>query len=291
MPLKPNIPESPSWPASPVLRGASFPASPSLEDLGDPEWVAAYEAAGGHVRRVRNAAGSQQAALVGPLVEPLSRPNPNFLRILEGGRTKASPAVDPGLHEDVNRLQDFVASDSPSNPAVVPEPARRDAPPSRDGQEDAVFADLQGKATAWLDIFCPKVNQCMRGAHDAITRDDEESLAHGALSLRRALVALADYVEPGGAGTRPDHTGEERKVGQEQFKNRLYIYLGKKLENSHRRALTLAELDLIDPQLNSFVRALGKAVHADSPKDDLAQIYLTTWSVVAQVVHCSEPRP
>ena len=273
------------------MNPAPFPASPSLEDLGDPKWLAAYEAAGGHVRRARNAPGGQQAALVGPLVQPLSRPNPTFLRLLEDARTKASPAMDPGLQRDIGRLQDLIASAVPGNSVVAPQPAQPDAAPSDDHHHDVVFADLHRKATAWLGIFCPKVNQCMRGAHDAMVRGDEESLAQGALSLRRALVALADYVEPAAPGTHPDHTGKERTVGQEQFKNRLYIYLGNKLASGHQRALTLAELDLIEHQLNSFVKALGKAVHADSPKDDLAQIYLTTWSVIAQVVHCSEPRP
>jgi len=273
-----------------VLRGASFPASPSLEDLGDPEWVAAYEAAGGHVRRTRSVGGAQQAALVGPLIQPLSKPSPTFLRLVEDARAKASPATNPGLQRDVRRLQDLAASATPHTPVVAPLPARPDAPPSDDRQEDVVFSDLQREATAWLGIFCPKVNQCMRAAHDAIRRGDEESLAHAALSLRRALVAVADYVKPASTGTRPDHTGKERGVGQEQFKNRLYIYLGKRLESSHHRSLTLAEQELVEHQINAFVKALGKAVHAHSTKAEVAQTYLTTWSVIAQVVHCSEPR-
>src|SRR5260221_11274282 len=56
-----------------------WPASPTLEDLGDPEWLAAYEAAGGHVRPARSVRGVEQAGVVRALVEPLSKPNPNFL--------------------------------------------------------------------------------------------------------------------------------------------------------------------------------------------------------------------
>lgn len=214
-------------------------------------------------------------------------PTPNFLQRLQDTAKKASAVVDPGLQRDIARLESFAETAASGNPVVAQRTERADAPPSRDGQQDVVFADLHSKASAWLDIFCPKVNRCLKGAHDAIVRGDQESLAHAALSLRRALTVLADYVEPPGTERRRDHAGKEREVGQEQFKNRLYIYLGKQLEGNHR-TLTLAELELIEHQLSPFVRAIGKAVHADSPKDDLAQVYATTWSVVAQIIRCAE---
>jgi hypothetical protein len=259
-----------------------------LEDLADPKWIAAYEAAGGHVRRGRSASGAAQAMLVGPMVQPLSTPTPTVLRVLQN---QAVQAVDPVAAKPVvtEGLKKIEALRSSSDAVVTPAPEPPVEPrPSEEPRGDEVFSGLRQRAIAWLGMFRPKTRACMDAAHDAIRRRDAESLAHAATSLRRALTDLADYVELPGPGTRPDHTGEERKVGREQFRNRLYIYLGKKLESSHQRKLALAELDLIEHQLVALTDALGQAVHADSIEPQLEQVYITTWSVISQVVYCAE---
>lgn len=260
-----------------------------LEDLADPKWIAAYEAAGGHVRRGHSATGGAQAMLVGPMVQPLSKPTPTVLRVLKDADRAVqvvNPAAKPVVAQGLRKIE---ALRSPSDAVAAPAPEAPVGPrPSEVPQGDEVFSDLQQRAIAWLGMFRPKTRACMDAAHDAICRRDAESLAHAATSLRRALTDLADYVEPPGPGTRADHTGKERGVGREQFRNRLYIYLGKKLESSHQRKLALAELDLIEHQLTALTDALRKAVHADSIEPQLEQVYITTWSVISQVVYCAE---
>lgn len=50
----------------------------------------------------------------------------------------------------------------------------------------------------------------------------------------------------------------------------------------------MAELESVERRLTALVRAVAKGLHADSNVEDLAQLYATTWSVVAQVVRCAE---
>jgi hypothetical protein len=279
--LSSHIPDSTSWPKSPAL-GVGLPASPTLEDLGNPVWIDAYRRAGGLVRTLRGAEGAHRTHLtISPTTHQPSPSPPGALKIAQ----EATDAVDQGVGSDVARPQISLGGASPVGPATNPETS---PPASLRPPIDLVFAGLRHRAAAWLDIFCPKVNRCLEAAHDAIIRGDEESLAHAALSLRRGLIALADHVEPPGDEKRRDHMGNERTVGREQFKNRLYIYLGTRLESAEHRSLTLTELELVEQRLSPFVRAMGKAVHADGEKDDLNQMYATTWSVVAQVVRCAE---
>lgn len=280
MPLKPSIPISPSW-----------PASPTLSDLGDPEWINAYRAAGGHVRTLPSAEDATQAQhLVTRAAHRPGMPTPAFYRLLEGVREKAAAALDPGLGAELGGAQQggsaSLAERMPAPAAPIsPPPA---AVPSSDFEPDQVLAELQRGAGAWLAIFSPQTNTCMRAAQEAILRGDGESRAHAALSLRRALIALADNVEPAGEGTRPDHTGELRQVGPEQFKNRLYIYLGRRLRSAHQRRLALIELESIERRLSALIRALGKALHSDSDRSELQQVYLCSWSLIAQIVCCAE---
>jgi len=259
---------------------APWPASPTLEDLGDPEWLAAYEAAGGHVRPARSVLGVEQAALVGPLVEPLSRPNPNFLR-------RIGQPINPAKAASVRSTQvaDEGAGEMPEQIARPPVSASESAPAS--APTDEVVATMQERTSAWLSVFCPTAASAMEGAQAAILRAESESAAHTATSLRRALRSVADFVEPPGGGTRLDHTGTPRGVRADQYKNRLHLYLGRKLSGDARK-LALIELELTEARLKALIGALGKAVHAESTREDIELLYLTCWSLVARIAACAE---
>jgi hypothetical protein len=254
-----------------------WPASPTLADLGDPAWLDAYEAAGGHVRRARGPAGQPQPMLVGPLVEPLTKPNPNFLRRI------GEAAIGPDTADEVTGPSPAEETKFAAVP-VSPDDEPVGAPPSR---IDEVLATMQARAAGWLSVFSPEALESMEGARRAILRDEAESGAHAATSLRRALRSIADLVEPPGEGTRPDHTGTPRGVAAGQYKNRLHIYLGGKLGGDSRR-LVLVELEMTEARLGALIGGLGKAVHAESDRADLEQLYATCWSIVARVAACAE---
>lgn len=153
---------------------------------------------------------------------------------------------------------------------------------------DEIVADLQERASAWLETFCPKAISRMSAAHDALLRGDEESMSHAVSSCRRALTALADVVEPPAPGTRSDHTGQERRVGRDEYKNRLLLHLEKRVTSKSGRKMSSRELDLLVHWLDALVDRLGKGVHDDSHYEDAAHIYYTTWGVIAEVVRFSD---
>lgn len=257
-----------------------WPASPTLEDLGDPEWLAAYQAAGGHVRPARNVRGVEQAELVGPLIEPLSRPNPNFLR-------RIGQPIDPANAANVRPapVGDEGAAEMPEEMARPPGSASEPAPAS--APTDEVVAAMQARTSAWLSVFCPTAASAMEGAKAAILRAESESAAHAATSLRRALHSVADFVEPPGEGTSLDHTGTPRGVRADQYKNRLSLYLGRKLSGDARK-LALIELELTEARLKALIGGLGKAVHGESTREDIELLYCTCWSLVARIAACAE---
>lgn len=284
-PLRKPVPSSPSWPSSPAM-ASGLPPSPTLSDLADPAWVSAYKAAGGNVRQLRSTDKSRPVHYV--VNHPRNKvgvPSPAFFQMLGQVQAKVTPVIKASeearlAREKVEALGDQrTASD---------QQAADEAIPAQGVEGDAVLGGLRSNAMAWAETLCPRVSKAMNAAHDAILRGDVESFAQAATSMRRALVALADYVEPPGEEKRPDHTGKLLGVGQEQFKNRLRIYLGKRLEGSLQHKYALATLDLVDEQLGAVARLLGKAIHADGARSELDQLYITAWSVLAQVVSCAE---
>ena len=113
-------------------------------------------------------------------------------------------------------------------------------------------------------------------------------MSHAASSCRRALVALADAVEPPGPGTRLDHTGQPRKVDRDAYKNRLLLFVGKRMTSASARKMSEREFDLLVHRLDALVDQLGKGVHDDHTYAEAAHIYLTTWAVVSEIVHIAE---
>ena len=211
-------------------------------------------------------------------------PSPSFFHLLEQMRAKAEPAMKAA--EEVQSMREGVEPIAEQPAASSARPAS--GVPAQGVREDPVFSRIRASGIAWAETFCPPVASAMNAARDAILRGEVESLAQAGTSLRRALVGVADFVEPPGQGTRPDHTGTHLQVGREQFRNRLYIYLGKRLEGKLQRKLALANLNLVEGQLDAVVRLLNKAIHADGARADLEQLYINTWSVISHVVQCAE---
>lgn len=251
MAFRKNVRQTGAFNPTPGLGLTGLPASPSLDDLADPTWIHSYRQAGGNVRTLP---GNPPAHYVAQPVRTVARPTPTFLRLLE-----TSPAEEtPPAEETQNR------------------------------HTDPLLEALAERTSAWLQIFTPKTLECLVAAREALEREGPESLAHAALSLRRGMISLADAVEPAGTEQRQDHAGVERGVSREQFKNRLVIYLGRMDLPRSQRALTLAELNLVDEQLARQARALGKGIHDHSTPDQLMQLYMTSWSVIVQVCRCAE---
>ena len=212
-------------------------------------------------------------------------PSPAFFQMLEQAQAKVAPVAKASEEARSARAKIEVLG---GQPTARDQQAAGEAIPAQGVEGDAVFGGLRSNAMAWAETLCPRVSRAMEAAHDAILRGDVESFAHAATSLRRALVALADYVEPSGDEERPDHTGALLEVGREQFKNRLRIYLGKRMGSSLQRKHALATLDLWDEQLAAVTRLLGKAIHADAARPELDQLYIMAWAVLIQVVDCAE---
>jgi hypothetical protein len=162
-------------------------------------------------------------------------------------------------------------------PSIRPEPPR-----------DEIIAEIQERTTDWLETACPKVITSLSAAHDALLRGDEESMSHGASSCRRALVALADAVEPPRPGMRLDHTGQPRKVDRDSYKNRLLLFVGMRMTSASARKMSEREYELLVHRLEALVNRLGKGVHDDHTYAEAAHIYFTTWAVISEIVHVAE---
>jgi hypothetical protein len=112
-----------------------------------------------------------------------------------------------------------------------------------------------------LEELHPKVFDAFAAAARTLERaETEEDLAQVALSGRRLLEKTADYLFPPQAG---DWNG--RKVGESQFKNRLWAYIESTLLKS--RGPDQATLDRLGNEADRLIDLFNAGLHGDSTRE------------------------
>jgi len=124
--------------------------------------------------------------------------------------------------------------------------------------------------------------------------DSADPEDHAALltHVRRAMKAVADYFYPPTAEPAICEDGAERKVGDEQYLNRLHLFLTQQFPSGSATALLRAEVNV----LMAFVRKLNdissKGVHASvrghEAKQGLVGLYMFLYNVVSRIQGVSE---
>lgn len=214
-----------------------------------------------------------QRAAPASLDDPVTEPGPSF-------RERAAAVFAPLLDALASARQDAW---------LLPDPGEgRSGAPTDTGVEEGPDPYDQDRASAerWLAEKSPRARSQLRAAaariREAEDSGDLEAVAHAATSLRRALCSLADVVFPPRAEPWTDSSGGTRKVGPEQWKNRLIAFYEDGLGKS-RASVALPEINLVAQRMDALSSRLGKGVHDDCELFEIRQLYSASWNLVLEV--------
>jgi hypothetical protein len=84
-----------------------------------------------------------------------------------------------------------------------------------------------------------------------------------------------------------DRSGKERKVGKEQYKNRLLAFIESKQSGSSAAVLT-AELSHLADRLDAFYEKSCKGVHADVTAGEVRITLLSAYMFLAELVRLAD---
>jgi hypothetical protein len=167
--------------------------------------------------------------------------------------------------------------------AAFPPDLVEDEPLSSEFEVDVIVAEHQTGAQVFLALRSPQAARRMESAGARLTEGDAEALAQCLTSCRRALHAVADTVYPPRSGNVKDRKGNERKVDDLAFKNRLLMFLDEAIEGAKVRALAETKLDKVVSHADALLEQLNKGVHADVLRAEAKQAYVDTWAFIAHV--------
>ncbi len=167
--------------------------------------------------------------------------------------------------------------------AAFPPDLVEDEPLSTEFEVDAIVAEHQTGAQVFLALRSPTAARRMEAARERLLEGDVEALAQSMTSCRRALHALADTVYPARSQMVKDRDGNERKVDEPSFKNRLLMFLADAIDGSTVLDLAEATLDKTVNHLDALIEQLSKGVHVDVVREEAKQAYVQTWAFIAHV--------
>jgi AbiTii len=126
-----------------------------------------------------------------------------------------------------------------------------------------IFEGAHNIVDTFIRSHSPKAAEKIVAINERMSDSSVESRSSALTSCRRLLMDVADSVLPARDEEWKDRKGHARKVGVEQYKNRLLAYLSDLGESHGSHALLESELEHLASRLDVIYEKTCKGVHID----------------------------
>lgn len=126
-----------------------------------------------------------------------------------------------------------------------------------------IFESARGAIDTFVRAHCPKAAEKIVAINERIADNSTESRTAALTSCRRLLMTVADSLFPKSDVDWIDVKGKSRKVGEEQYKNRLLAYMSERTNSKSNDAIIGSELEFLAARLDAIYEKTCKGVHVD----------------------------
>lgn len=152
-----------------------------------------------------------------------------------------------------------------------------------------IFEGARNIVDKFVRSHCPKAAEKLVAINERMSDGSAESRSSALTSCRRLLMDVADTVFPATEEEWKDRKGRKRKVGAEQYKNRLLAYLADLGESSGTYALLESELEHLASRLDVIYEKTCKGVHIDVSLGEARLAVIHTYLFLGEVAtHTAE---
>lgn len=128
---------------------------------------------------------------------------------------------------------------------------------------ESIFDALRQDVDTFVRSHCPKAAEKLLAIAERMAEGTSEVYAEALTSCRRLLMAVADSVFPASDKDWVDASAKPRKVGTENYKNRLLGFIEGRLTSDGSRAILENELEHLCSRLDAVYEKVCKGVHAE----------------------------
>ena len=128
---------------------------------------------------------------------------------------------------------------------------------------ESIFDTLRQQVDTFIRSRSPKAAEKFLMIAERMAEGNTEACAEALTSCRRLLMTVADSLFPPSDSDWIDGTGKKRKVGIDNYKNRLLAFIESSIKSSTTRALIENDLEHLSKRLDAIYEKSCKGVHSD----------------------------
>lgn len=146
-----------------------------------------------------------------------------------------------------------------------------------------IFEGARREIDSFVRAHCPKAAEKIVAINERIADDSVESRTAALTSCRRLLMTVADSLFPASDTDWLDSKGKPRKVGEEQYKNRLLAYMAERTNSSSNEAILSSELEFLAARLDAIYEKTCKGVHVDVTSQEARLAVIHTYLFIGEI--------
>lgn len=152
---------------------------------------------------------------------------------------------------------------------------------------ERIFENARTDVDKFVRAYCPHAAEKIVAINERMSDHSPESWSAALTSCRRLLMAVADSLFPARAEEWIDGRGKNRKVGVEQYKNRLLAHISTSLESNGSKNLIESELEHLASRLDAVYEKTCKGVHVDVSREEASLAVIHTYMFLGELANIS----
>ena len=152
-----------------------------------------------------------------------------------------------------------------------------------------IFDSARSEIDNFVRAHCPRAAEKLVAINERISEDSSESRSAALTTCRRLLMTVADSLFPAQDEDWKDKSGKMRKVGTEQYKNRLMAYMSEHSSSGSDTAILESELELIAAKLDAVYEKTCKGVHVDVGEQEAKLAVISTYILLGEIARFANP--
>ena len=153
-----------------------------------------------------------------------------------------------------------------------------------------IFEEAREKVDIFVRVNCPKAAEKLITINERMKENLPESRSAALTSCRRLLMTVADSIFPPQATDWKDTKGKLRKVGPEEYKNRLLAFTENRIGSDSSFSILDSEIEHLSARLDAVYEKDSKGVHADVSADEARLAVIQTYLFIGEIARlATEP--
>lgn len=144
---------------------------------------------------------------------------------------------------------------------------------------ETIFEDTKKLVDSKLVDICPDSIEKFTSAYECLRETNPERWAQAVTTCRRILKDFADEIYP-----PKDDIVNGRKVGEEEYINRLWAFASENIKSNTNKELIQSELEYIGQRIDSIYGLTCKGTHTEISREEAERAIIGTYLLIGDLI-------